>query len=92
MTAKECRDMIEKVRICSLQNTHKLEMFEAILLNTPYINRQMAMIDLNRLFTQAKMYREEVNPQLEMMEEFLRRDEEMNGWKGEDREMEIYAE
>lgn len=87
MTAKQCYDLLAALRTQHLHIAHRMEMYEAHLLDTPHINQQLAQMNVNNLRSQAKWARLEVLPMMQKLEEILRRDEEVNGWKGEDREL-----
>jgi hypothetical protein len=89
-TPKQIRDTLDNLRIRQLRLDHTLEQYEAIIeyCNAP-IDKDRWRADFERLRAKSRESREDLRKKLSHLEEILAEDEKVNGWRGEDRIVEV---
>ncbi len=90
VTPKQVRAAIDAIRTRQLQITHGLEVYEAIIQNAPPYLLPKMQADVDALYKHNRDANATTRKYLKMLEDILAEDEAANGWKGEDRYIEIY--
>lgn len=81
----QLRELIDKVRTQNLLNDHILEQAEAIADHAPGYFREAMLGDVERVRAYNRVSRQKTRAYLEALEKILKEDEANNGWKGDDR-------
>lgn len=89
MTAAQVRRVIDAVRLNTLEVVQGIEQFEATVADAPWAARAGLDASLAALRARSRRSLARSREQVAKLEDLLRRDEEVNGWKGEDREVEL---
>lgn len=89
ITPKQLREAIDAIRTHQLKTSHHLEYYEAVIGTAPASVLPQMQQDVNKLRSMFKDANKNVRGYAEKLELFLKEDEAMNGWKGEDRYIEF---
>ena len=87
-TVAQVKAVMEYARVGIIKNTQVLERYEAMLVSAP----QAIATNFAEIRDEARRVVTRLRQNLAALDGLLRRDEEVNGWKGEDREVEYIAE